>query len=193
MLNVRAGTSMIRGIVEAMPPGHILQLPLYNLRGGLHQFHANGLWGQRWGSVAFADDLALHWGGDKFHSREPAGKHLNSWRPIGQGQGGIMHLWGASERRLVAKHHAYRIQEALRWPNKPHHEIEAMYSMATDGRPQFGDYPRDWVYSPVPDSWWEGYEDILPHLDIDAEPWQEKWCDEMLAKQGRARFAGLRV
>ncbi len=50
----------------------ILQLPGYNLRGGINRYHANGVWGNRWFSEVFADDPRLHWGGDKFHSREPA-------------------------------------------------------------------------------------------------------------------------
>lgn len=188
----------VRDHVQMIPKGAILQYPLYNLRGGLAKYHANGIWGSRYVSVAFADDPQLGWRGSTFHSREPqrlgvSQPALKSFTPVQQGAGGIMHLWGASERRLVAKHRAYRIAEALQWQQKPRQQIEEMYSMATDGRPRFGEVPANWTYSAVPAAWWEPYAKWDDHIIVDAEPWQEKWCDEMIALHGRERFAGLRV
>ncbi len=181
----------IRGYIANMPHGSILQLPLYNMRGGITKYHSNGMWGQRWVSVAFADDKRLHWGGEQYHHREPMGMTLSSYRPLNQGQGGCLHLWGASERRLIAKHRAYRITERIRWPNKPAHEIESLYSMATEGRPQHGDVPARWTYADVPANWW--YPDLMKYLDVDAEPWQTSYVDEMIELHGRDRFAGLKV
>jgi hypothetical protein len=60
------------------------------------------------------------------------GLSLHVWRAVGQGKGGIMHLWGLNERRLIAKHAAYKMTETLRWPNKPRSEIDRMYSLAFD-------------------------------------------------------------
>lgn len=105
-----------------------------------------------------------------------------------------MHLWGSSERRLVAKHRAYRIQERLRWPDKPAAQIEEMYSWATHGRPGFAlDQPDTWAFKDVPESWWKPYEHLMHHLDINAVPWQEQWCDEMIQKHGIETFKGLSV
>ena len=108
----------LRGYVERLPAGEILQVPLYNLRGSLTRYHANGLWGNRIVSIAFKDDPAFHWAGDTFHSREPRGLTRKVWSVNDLG-GGIMHLWGANEKRLEAKHALYKIVERIRWPNKP--------------------------------------------------------------------------
>lgn len=184
-------------IEEKLPPGQILTLPLYNVRGGISKYHGDGVWGRRITSVAFADDPALGWFTGGLHSREPRtvdGKCPALYEPLKQGDGGVIHLWGASERRLAEKHRMYRILEALQWPDKPHAEIEAMYRMATEGRPQFRDVPANWNYTNVPEKWLQGYEDLIAkYLDLEGEPWQTKWCDEMIAMHGRERFAGLKV
>lgn len=182
----------IRSIIEAISPGRILQLPGYNLRGGIDRYHANGIWGNRWFATAFPDDPRLGWTGDRFHQRKPQGMPLVDYSPIGQSGGGVMHLWGASLRRLSAKHRAYRIQEALRWPKKDPAEIERMYSLAECGTGTH-DSPLTWKYSSVPSSWWESYAHLMEHLHVDAIPWQEAWCDEQIRIYGRERFAGLSV
>jgi hypothetical protein len=176
-----------------MPQGSILQLPGYNLRGSLNRYHNNGIWGNRWFSLAFKDDPNLSWSGDKFHSREPHGAPLKAYRPISQGQGGILHLWGASERRLRAKSALYKITERLRWPSKPIADIELMYSWAVHGQaghPSFGT-PETWTYADVPASWWAPYSHLVKYLDVEAEPWQEAECQRLVAEHGREKFKGL--
>lgn len=180
---------IIRGLVERMPPRTVMQLPGYNLRNGIDRFHANGIWGNRWFSFAFADDPALGWSGDQFHHREPMGAPCRLSRVGTQGNGGIMHLWGASERRLVARHRMYKMSERLRWPNKPVSEIDRMYNLAIHGQDR--DRPKDWRYMLVPDEWWEPYTDLAQYLDLEAEPWQEAECERLLAEYGEERFKGL--
>lgn len=181
--------SIIRGLIERMPPRTVMQLPGYNLRNGIDRFHANGVWGNRWFSFAFADDPALGWSGDQFHHREPMGAPLVLRRVGTHGNGGIVHLWGANERRLIARHRLYKITERLRWPNKPVAEIDRLYNLAIHGMP--GDAPRDWRYMLVPDEWWAPYCDLAQYLDLDAEPWQEAECERLLSDYGEERFKGL--
>lgn len=183
----------IRSLVESTPPGHILTLPLYNLRGGISKYHANGVWGQRWVSLAFADDKRLHWGGDTFHKREPQGMTLSSYRPLQQVQGGVMHLWASSEKRLIEKHKLYKCVERARWPNKSVQEIDQLYSMATEGRPQYGDHPARWTYADVPAAWWAGYQDLMQYLDVDVEPWQTGEVTRLVRQYGSEYFKGLRI
>jgi hypothetical protein len=176
---------MIRDAVEMVAPGALLELPGYNLRNGTGQFHANGVWGNRWFATAFLDTPALHWAGDRFHHREPMGCGWNRYRPIHQGDGGTLHLWGASERRLRAKHALYRITERLRWPYKSAQEVEKLYSLATNPTVP-------WSFNQVRGrAWIEPYADLMRYLDIDAEPWQEAEVARLLAEHGRGRFAGL--
>ncbi len=173
--------------------GQITQLPGYNLRNGINSYHSNGVWGNRFFSVAFADDPRLSWSGDNFHAREPRGVPLKPYRPIQQGQGGILHLWASSPRRLRAKHNLYRLTEALRWPEKPRAEIERMYSWAERGEAGNAAYgtPETWTYAAVPEAWWSPYRDLMRYLDIDAVPWQEQACRDIIREHGPERFSGL--
>lgn len=181
----------IRDHVSSLPASCILQLPLYNMRGSITRYHGSGVWGRRITSVAFMDNKALEWTGDTFHHREPAGKRLAGVQACEQFQGGVMHLWGASERRLRAKHILYQMTETLRWPNKSHEEIRAMYTMATKGRPQVGDIPSRWTYAEAPESWWSGHRELLAHLDVERIPWQEAEISRLLDRHGKERFTGL--
>lgn len=168
---------------------HILQLPLYNMRGSAERYHANGLWGNRTGSIAFADDPALHWGGDRFHHREPMGKRLAGYQDCAQGAGGIMHLWGVSERRLIARHALYKVTERLRWPEKDVRQIEFTYNQFLKG--SVGENPQNWTFAQTPPEWWAPYAHLMHHLHVDAEPWQEEAVRDAVAEHGRERFAGL--
>lgn len=173
-------------------PSNMIQLPGYNLRGGLHTYHSNGIWGRRWFSTAFADNPTLYWAANGYdhHHREPRGIPLQPYRPIQQGQGGILHLWGVSERRLRAHHAWYKCMETLKYPNKSRTEIDNMYSWAIHGR-QPHDTPAQWTFEQVPEEWWAPYAHLMKYLDVDAEPWQEAEVRRLVEQHGPARFAGL--
>lgn len=180
----------IRATVEALPPGYMIQLPGYNLRGGLYRYHTTGIWSERWFSVAFADHPQLHWAGDRFHHREPMGRSLRVIFPYGQEDGGVMHLWGASERRLIAKHALYKMTEVLRWPDKPRAEIDRTYSLAFNPALAL-QFAQQWRYDVTPDEWWGGYADLIRHVDLERVPWQEAECARLFAEHGAQKFAGL--
>jgi Glycosyl transferase family 2 len=180
----------IRTHIESMPRGWILQLPGYNLRGSLDRYHANGIWGQRWFSTAFKDDACLGWSGDRFHQREPSGGIVRQSRPIMQGQGGIMHLWGASERRLRAKHALYKMTETLRWPAKSRAEINTLYNLAFIPSAN-REFDQNWRYAEVPTEWWEPYSDLRSSVKLGSIPWQEEMCRTLHMEHGAERFAGL--
>lgn len=182
--------AIIRSMVEDTKNG-ILQLPGYNLRGSIYLRHATGMWANRWFSAAFKDDPGLKWEGDRFHHREPMGIHLKPYRPLPQGEaGGVMHLWGVSERRLRAKHALYKMTETLRWPKKDRREIDQTYSWWRCYKDNAWD-KKPWDYQQVPAVWWEPYQPLLKHLHIDAVPWQEAACKKLIEEHGRVRFAAL--
>jgi Glycosyl transferase family 2 len=173
----------IRDYIDQLAPGQMLDLPGYNLRSSLEHYHANGIWGNRWFSVAFKDTPEAHWAGDKFHSRNPAGVTWRNYRPIKQDEGGVMHLWGASERRLIAKHALYKVVERLRFPEKPITVIDRLYSLAIKPR-------ETWLFDPVPAAWHHEqleYKYCFP----DAVPWQEAEVRRLVAEHGRGTFDGL--
>jgi hypothetical protein len=183
----------IRGHVERAG-NNLLSLPGYNLRGGIARYHSNQLWGNRWFSFAFKDSPELGWNGDRFHHREPMGRewHFCTAKPVMQHDAGVMHLWGASERRLRAKSALYKLNERLRWPTKPVHEIEKMYNWAINGQPSTGyGTPDTWQYRAVPPEWWKPYAHLGKYLDVDAEPWQEAEVRRLVDQHGRSRFVGL--
>ena len=116
--------------------------------------------------------------------REPMGVAWRRWRPVAQGHGGTLHLWGASERRLRAKHALYRVTERIRWPEKPAAEIERYYNLATTPR-------EPWTFKGVPPEWLETYQDLMPYLHIDAEPWQVSEVKRLVLEHGVQKFHGL--
>jgi hypothetical protein len=190
--------TLIRFHVQHMLKDSILQLPLYNLRGSLNGYHSSGVWGcNRFLSVAFADDPRLCWSGDTFHRREPSGAPLSWYQPIKHGQGGVMHLWGCSERRLRARHALYKVTERLRWPAKPLREIEQEYNLWRSPEdagvkwPAQTDWQQPWTFADVPASWWEPYAHLMQYLDVDAEPWQEAEVRRLVTEHGAALFTGL--
>lgn len=181
----------IRGLVSNLRPGYILRCPLYNVRNGIRQYHSNGLWGDRVTTVAFGDAQNMCWSGDKFHSREPEG--LRAEVPVlNQGDGGVVHLWAASEERLIQKHRVYKIVERLRWPEKPVREIEKKYSECmTDRIPMTRAM---WEFTPTPAEWLDPYSEwISRYLDVDRPPWQRLFADQMIELHGADRFAGLSI
>lgn len=196
--------NLIDGIkrdVSELPAGWLLELPGYNLRSSLTRYHTNGIWGNRWFANIFVDHPSLSWTGDQFHHREPFGIKQRTKFSYQHGNCGILHLWGASERRLIAKHRLYKITERLRWPEKPAAEIERMYSWATKGElgnPAYGT-PETWTYAECPWEWWKPYADLVTHVDKDANmyldlhavPWQEAECARLIALHGADKFTGL--
>jgi hypothetical protein len=182
--------SVIRGHIEALTDGEMLYLPGYNLRGGIDRYHANGIWGNRWFATAFKDDPRASWRGDQFHHREPHGVDWHGWKPVAQSAGGVMHLWGASERRLLAKHRLYKMTEASRWPDKSRVQIDRYYNQAILPSANMS-YAQNWEYASVPESWWLAYSDLMLHLHVDDTPWQEAECRRLMAQHGAIRFRGL--
>lgn len=160
-----------------MKAGGMLYLPGFNLRGGLAQFHLSGVWGRRWFAVAFADQPGIGWSGNRYHHREPMGVVWRPYRPFDQTHGGVMHLWGASELRLRAKHALYKLTDPER-ATKGLHVIDARYSLAIHGSP--GDTPSNWTFAPVPSEWLEGYN--LNDIDLADEPWQIAECRRLISE-----------
>jgi len=204
LLPSKTALNTINTYLSAMKPGECLQLPMCQLRGSLDRYHANGIWGNRWLSVAFQDYPRLSWSGDKFHAREPeypGGGKLRPYQPIKQGQGGSFHLWGVSERRLKAKHALYQVTEALRWPNKSQDEIRRQYSLWRDPvasrlmYPQMPERGKPWTFADVPAEWWAPYKDLMiRYLDqhLKNEPlWQEAEVRRLVAEHGAETFKGL--
>lgn len=185
---------IIRDLIASTPAGVMLELPGYNLRqkaclpegSAWAAYHANGIWAHRWFATAFQDSPGAHWGGDRFHHREPMGVYWAKNRPIQQGYGGTLHFWGASERRLRAKHALYKITERIRFPQKPIAEIENLYNLAIIPREpwHFADLNPTWLFPDYLD--W-----IEEHLDVDAEPWQEGESKRLYQEYGAPAFDGL--
>lgn len=170
-----------RAAALSLRDGQILQMPLFNLRNGMTEYHSDGVWANRTVSVAFHDHPRLSWSGDQFHAREPQGAPLN--RIISSDRnGGVLHFWGASEARLIAKHALYKMTETLRWPAKPRYQIDDLYNLAFFGRG---------AMEPVPKAWTAGLEPLSLVVDLDQEPWQAKECQRLMAIHGPGRFEGL--
>lgn len=179
----------IREHTKNTRPERILHLPIYNCRGSIERYHATGIWGNRVVSVSFADQPEASWHGDRFHHREPFGLRWTPYQPVAQANGGILHLWGVTERRLVAKHALYKCTERLRWPQKPVAEIEQTYNLAIKEScsAPFG----AWTFKDTPESWLGPYRRLMEHLSVNDDPWQEGEVRRLVSQYGPHHFAGL--
>ena len=98
--------------------------------------------------------------------------------------GGLMHLQFASRRRLLSKQFLYELTEVLRWPGRDSLQaINERYAYSVYGtkhRPPTGIAQFDLV--PTLPEWWNGYDDLLQYLRLDAEPWQYSECQKVLSE-----------
>ena len=172
----------IRRAIEELPEKTALQVPWIILRGSLHRYHVNGQWGKGWRSIAFKDSPDLHWEGDRFHHTEPFGL-TRAVRYSDHEQGGMLHLWGVSERRLRAKQALYKMTERLRWPDKMLVSVDQFYNK---WKCPVGEL---WNFEKVPDAWWAGYSDLT--IDESSVPWQEAEVLRLWNQYGAEAFSGL--
>jgi Glycosyl transferase family 2 len=197
----------IRPIFGALQPSILLQIPWLALRGSLGKVHGSGPWADRQqASFGFMDDPALHWssasrGGYDFHQRQPMGKNLMPWTPLGatSRHSGLMHLQFVSGRRLRAKQAWYKVQEVLRWPGREPDQIRAVderYNLAVYGQArtptadEMSNLEKTLATAPV-DLWWKPYSHLLHHFRPQTKPWQEAEILKAIAEYGPKRFAGL--
>ncbi len=184
-----------RDIVADIPPGMVLQLPWITCRGSIYAHHRTGLWAEQYASAAFVDDPRYHWqqrSGYDFHQRAPMGRPEVPFKPISHAGGGILHLQYSSRRRLLAKQALYKMTEVIRWPGRdPLGVINARYNWSVYGQQDTPISTPRFDLATVPDEWWAGYEDLMQHLHVDAEPWQEAECKRLLGVYGTGKFAGL--
>jgi hypothetical protein len=201
------GAIPIRSLFRGIPPNSILQIPWLALRGSIGQVHTSGPWADSQNaSFGFVDQPALHWsnrdrGGYDFHHRQPMGKPLIPWTPLGargDRQSGLMHLQFVNGRRLRAKQAWYKIQEVLRWPNREPDQIKAVnqrYNLAVYGAYDVApgwDQRLDSTIDRAPtERWWGPYKSLLKYFHPNALPWQETEVLKAIAEHGPGRFAGL--
>ena len=140
---------LIRGLLEGMPAGHVLDLPMIPLwRSPLMRRVDPCVWTEAvvTAAVSLVDGMAWRTGpeGYQHHARPPVGT-TGRWRPTVAG--GVMHLQWVDWPRVVAKHALYRARDWRRWPGRESAErIRWRYSLALreDGLRT----------EPVPAGWW---------------------------------------
>jgi len=177
----------IRDRITELQPGRFHGITMRNLHRGLGQFRSDaGIWGKQAGTMlAFADSPELCWqttDGYDHHHRHPHGSRYA--RKLDQG-GGLMHLQFASWRRLTAKHEWYKMTERVRWPGKSVAEVDRLYSLALDETGA--------EVEAVPEAWWAPYDNLRELVDLEATPWHEAACDQMLREYGPQHFNGLNI
>ena len=169
----------IRQAILNLPDKTVLQVPWIILRGSLNRYHLNGIWGDRWVSMAFKDSPGF--GGKAIHSIIASPSEPNTRSDLlATSTAASCILWGVSERRLRAKHALYKITERIRWPEKSIREIEAAYNF-WKGPTQPGEAP--WEFGNVPAEWWAGYDTSMI-TECGEVPWQEAECVRLLEEYG---------
>lgn len=197
----------IRGLFAALAPSLLLEIPWLALRGSIGQVHTSGPWaGAQNASFGFLDSPELHWSSDKrggydFHHRQPMGKSMMPWTPLGatNRRSGLMHLQFVSGRRLRAKQALYKVTEILRWPGREPDQVRAVnerYNLAVYGQyktPTAGELERlDATLGPAPiEAWWKPYEHLMQYFHPTRKPWQEAEVLKAIEQHGPQKFAGL--
>lgn len=206
----------IRSMIDATPPGTVLQLPWLALPRTTDRYITSGVWGPgQQVSMAFKDQPSAHWrlegkldGRDHEH-RNPMGLPERRFSALLKPeQGGLMHLQFLSERRLRAKQAWYQAEQVIRNPAPSRLEgrfyrtpeelaarLRSMYGRAVyESNPNVG-YGN---LSPcatacIPLEWWLPYAHLMSYLDPseDKAPWQEVELKRLIAEHGREKFAGL--
>ena len=174
--------------IGRLPPRMCVTGPMRMMHRSIWDFRRDpsSIWSRATTSIAFADHLELRW-------RENNGYDHHHREPYGIGAGGtvnvpaVMHLQFAHWRRLTAKHALYKITERIRWPEKPVHEIDRLYSLALD--------ETGLQTQRAPTEWWAPYKHLLGYLriDQDEEQWQEREARRLVDEYGRAMFRGLNL
>lgn len=182
---------VVHGLIESAG-APLVQFPWACLARGIDRYYIEGVWFNNWVSSGFQDSPELHWtsetrGGYDFHHRHPMGRQFTHLRPVAQRDGGLMHLQFVNERRLKAKQCLYKLTEVSRWPGREtFDQLNYKY-----GRAVYESDPRNFRTAEVPMEWWAPYGRLLDYIEVDAEPWQEATCKEILSAHGREKFAGL--
>lgn len=179
---------VIREEAKQIPPGGYMSVGMPCMWRALTRYRVGqSVWSNRHDlMLLFRDTPGLKWqkrNGYDHHQRAPQGSRQVA--VMRGGNGGVMHLQFAPWRRLVAKHAGYKCLERLKYPDKPVAEIDRMYSLALD---ESGIQLAD-----APDAWWEPYRDLMPLIDLNAEPWQERYVRDMVREHGMGRFSGLNL
>lgn len=181
----------IRGWVETLQPGYILELPMIAVWDGLmHYRDDSSIWSHTRLSVAFADKPGMGWKprGDEayqHHNRTPHGM-LGCGMPIAAQTyqaGGVMHLQWADWDRVVAKHRRYKLLERVRWPQYSIREIDDRYNMAV--------YERAVKRSAIPMSWWTDY--LWNLISLKGPYWFDDDSARMWDTKGADYFKGLNL
>jgi hypothetical protein len=178
----------IRPQIEAVAYGRFLRTRMLAMWRGIDAYRDDrSVWSNRTDlALAFpvTPNLAWRMNGDyDHHHRTPYGVlPIGTLLPV---PGGVMHLQFASWRRLVAKHALYKMTERIRWPEKSVAFIDHTYSQALD--------EANIATRAIQPDWWKPYRDLLPHLKLNHEPWQEAECRRLRAEHGAAYFNGLNL
>ncbi len=160
-------------------PGYNLRDPFFGhyqkQRTGLHQYHSTSM-GNRWFPFYPPSRMIrffMVWMGDTHHRENRMGSRIDRSTRTRRRDALVGRV-----RRLIAKHRAYRNRTGLKFTSKPAAEIDQYHGRRTESPVTLRTVLRPlWTYSLVPASWLGPL--CSPDgsgLDLDAEPWQERWC-----------------
>jgi glycosyltransferase involved in cell wall biosynthesis len=178
---------VIRSWFDSLPRAAPLQVKMPCMWRAYNRYRKDvSIWSRAFVTVGFKDRPNLRWqqeaDGYDFHHREPY--HAEPVKRVHHESGGLMHLQWVYWRRFLAKHALYKMLETVRWPGRrTPAQIESLYNLAPN---ESGLH-----LECAPAAWWAPYSDLLPHLKLDGEPWQEAECRRLMTLYGSETFRGL--
>jgi len=175
-----------RALVEHLPAAGYLQVAMPCMWRAAGQYRQDAsIWSRASVTMAFRDHPSLYWKSDKgydYHHRDPYNSRAG--QKLGPERGGVMHLQWVYWRRLRAKQALYKMIETVRYPGlRSPAGLNEYYGHAVD---EVGIR-----LAAAPPAWWAPYRDLMHHLDLSHEPWQEGECKRLWVEHGAAKFRGL--
>ncbi len=181
-----------RALYAELARAQSLWLPWIPLWRSLHEWRDdNSIWSRGRMLIAFRDAPHIRFrprhDGYDIHVRIPPECRDHTLDPVHLMQGGgLLHLQFAHRRRLIAKAAWYKMNETIRYPRRSTPEqLEAKYNPAVD--------ETGLRLSRCDPAWWAEYEDLLPLIDLEDEPWHAAECRRLWSEHGGERFQGLRL
>lgn len=196
----------IRGHVENIPPGQILQLPWLQFSGACPHgvgkaslcasccrfdypafVMTSGMWATQNVCAAFPDQPEFHWSardGYDFHHRHPMGAKYDPWEcpelaNPKRGQS-MLRSGGLMHLQFLSRRRLIAKQFLYQLTERLRWPDRDPISVMVNRYAPTVHESDSAKLSPVPESWWKDYSHLMQYLHIDREPWQERECQRII-------------
>ncbi len=182
-----ASQDFLRKKILELKPGQKMHLNFFNLWRSVNQYrNDSSVWKPRLIDCIFCDDGVCSYKNEGFIHTSHIPRNLKGKLVIlANPNYGLMHFQFVNWRNLLIKQAWYRCLEKVRYPNKSVREINNLYAPSKN--------EQGIQTSPVPSTWFLGYDFFDPATLQIAEQWREKQVLEWFEEFGKEFFTDLDI